>query len=205
MKNIANKMDVELDRFQGQFDEIRQNFAALSTDEKSSASKSNVIGRNLCELRAENRYRQLKDKDGKGFQTWQKFCEKGCEFSRIYADKLMKCTGIQERLEVSGVTTIKQSVANLYALHVAEKNNHIDIVTVWKEATGSTPDVFPARSAVLKAINPRALGSAKTNPRAKFIKELYGLDLTDSEKTTLDGIIAKWNAAPKEAAKVKEA
>ncbi len=201
----SNNGNANIEELEGKLSAIRQNFEALGANEKSSADKSYVIGRNLTELHKENRYRQLKDEEGNCFKKWQDFCEKGCGFSRVYADKLMKSAAIQDRLAASEVTTIKQSVANLYMLHIAEKKHSIDIKTIWKEATEDNPDAFPARSAVSKAINPYAPSSAKTNFRAKFFKELSDLDLTVSEKKALNAIIKKWNAAHEGTAEVADA
>jgi len=203
--NNTNKGNAEIDKFQEKFTEIRQNFEGLSANEKSSADKSFVIGRNLIELRTENRYRKLKVGEGSYFKKWQDFCEKGCGFSKAYADKLMNCAKVQGRLEASQVTTIKQSVANLYVLHIAEKKYSIDIETVWKKATGSTPDAFPTRSEVLKAINPHAQNHSTSKPGKKFFAGLSKLDLTDQEREILNGIIAKWEAAHKKAAEATEA
>ena len=199
-----NKGNAEIDKFQKKFTEIRQNFEGLSANEKSSADKSYVIGRNLTELHKENRYRQLMDEEGNCSKNWQDFCEKRCGFSRAYADKLMKSAAIQDRLAASEVTTIKQSVANLYMLHIAEKKHSIDIKTTWKEATEDNPDAFPARSAVLKAINPHAQNHNMSNPGKKFFAGLSKLDLTDQEREILNSIIAKWEAAHKKAAEATE-
>ena len=201
----SNTGNADLEKLKGMLSDIRQNFEALGANEKSSADKSYVIGRNLTELHKENRYRQLKNENGNCFKKWQDFCEKGCGFSRVYADKLMKSAAIQDRLETSEVTTIKQSVANLYMLHIAEKKHSIDIKTTWKEATEDNPDAFPARSAVSKAINPYTQGSANPTPKDKFIKELFALDLTANEQKALAAIIKKWNAAHEETAEVADA
>ena len=201
----SNTGNADLEKLKGMLSDIRQNFEALGANEKSSADKSYVIGRNLTELHKENRYRQLMDEEGNCSKNWQDFCEKRCGFSRAYADKLMKSAAIQDRLAASEVTTIKQSVANLYMLHIAEKKHSIDIKTIWQEATEDNPDAFPARSAVSKAINPYAPSSAKTNFRAKFFKELSDLDLTDTQRKTLEAIIKKWNAAHEEKAEVADA
>ena len=188
----SNTGNADLEKLKGMLSDIRQNFEALGANEKSSADKSYVIGRNLTELHKENRYRQLKDEDGNCFKKWQDFCEKGCGFSRVYADKLMKSAAIQDRLEASEVTTIKQSVANLYRLHIADKKPSIDIKTVWQKATKDNPDAFPTRNAVLKAITPHAQGNARPNAKDKFIKELSDLELTVSERKVLNAIIKKW-------------
>ena len=203
--NKTKKGSGEVDKLQEEFDEIRQNIEGLSSNEKSSADKSFIIGRNLIKLHSENHYRQLTDEDGNCFKKWQDFCEKGCGFSRTYADKLMKCAKMQERLEASRVTTIKQSVANLYRLHVAEEKHSIDIETVWKEATKSTPDAFPTRSEVSKAINPPAQSRNTTSPGKKFFDGLSKLNLTANEKKILAAIIAKWEAAHKKTAEAAEA
>ena len=202
--NNSNIGNANIEELEGKLSAIRQNFEALGTNEKSSADKSYAIGRNLTELHEKNRYRQLNDEDGNCFKKWQDFCEKGCGFSRIYADKLMKSAAIQDRLAASEVTTIKQSVANLYMLHIAEKKHSIDIKTTWKEATEDNPDAFPARSAVLKAINPHAQNHNMSNPGKKFFAGLSKLDLTDQEREILNSIIAKWEAAHKKAAEATE-
>ena len=203
--NNSNIGNANIEELEGKLSAIRQNFEALGTNEKSSADKSYAIGRNLTELHEKNRYRQLNDEDGNCFKKWQDFCEKGCGFSRIYADKLMKSAAIQDRLEASEVTTIKQSVANLYMLHIAEKKHSIDIKTIWEKATETTSDAFPARNAVLKAIGPHAHGSAKPSPKDKFIKELSDLELTAGERKVLNAIIKKWNAAHEEKADAAKA
>ena len=167
MKSNANTTtsteNANIDELKGKFDAIRQNFEALGASEKSSAGTSYLIGRNLIELHEGNRYRQLKDEDGNNFKAWQDFCEKGCGFSRIYADRLMRCAKVQDRLENAGVTTVKQSVANLYMLHAAEGKHSIDIAAVWKAATGNSPEVFPERKAVSSAIHPQVKSSSKPN------------------------------------------
>ena len=203
--NNTNKGNAEIDKLQEKWTKIRQNFEGLRANEKSSADKSFLIGLNLIELHAEYRYRNLTDEDGNGFKKWQDFCMKGCGFSRIYADKLMNAAEMQKRLEASNLTTIKQSVANLYMLHIAEKKHSINIEAVWKEATKSIPDAFPARNEVLKAINPHAQNHNTTDPSKKFFDRLGKLNLTDAEKKALDGIIAKWEAAHKKTAEVTEA
>ena len=201
----SNNGNANIEELKGKLSAIRQNFEALGANEKSSANKSYIIGRNLTELHKEYRYRLLTDEDGNCFKKWQDFCEKGCGFSRVYADKLMKSAAIQDRLEASEVTKIKQSVANLYMLHIAEKKHSIDIKTIWQMASKSTPDAFPARSAVSKAINPYTQGSAKPTPKDKFIKELSALDLTANEQKALAAIIKKWNKAHEEKAEAAEA
>ena len=201
----SNNGNANIEELEGKLSAIRQNFEALGANEKSSADKSYVIGCDLTELHKENRYRQLKDEEGNRFKKWQDFCEKGCGFSRVYADKLMKCAAIQDRLEASEVTKIKQSVANLYMLHIAEKKHSIDIKTIWQVASKSTPDAFPARSAVSKAINPYTQGSAKPTPKDKFIKELSDLELTAGERKVLNAIIRKWHEVHEEKAEIAEA
>lgn len=186
MKSITtnNNENANLEKLEEKFAVIRQNFEELTANDKSSADKSYVIGRYLIELHTDNSYRQLKDKENNGFRTWQDFCVKGCGFSRIYADRLEKCAKMQDRLEEAGVTTVKQSVANLYMLQVAEKKHGVIVEAVWKAATGNSPEMFPERKAVLKAINPQAKSSS-TPQASTFDKVRNSLKSLSKEELKL--------------------
>ena len=146
--NIANE---ELTNI---YTAIKKDYAGLASNEKSSAAKSYSIGHNLILLHTGNQYQQLSDRHGNPFKSWGDFCELGCEFTRAYADKLMKSAAIQDELEQAGVTTRKQSVANLYALHKAKKNDpDLDLAEVWKKATDNAKKAFPSRKKVQEAID----------------------------------------------------
>ena len=166
--------------------EIKKDYAGLSANEKSSAAKSYNMGRNLSLLHKDNLYQQLSNHRGNPFKYWGDFCEIGCEFSRAYADKLMKSVAIQDALEQAGVTTIKQSVANLYSLHNAKKNDpELNLAEVWKKATGNVKNAFPSRKKVQDAINLKSNAPRKSSQVKKSSNT--HLDLT-SLLTAIKGI-----------------
>ena len=166
--------------------EIKEDYAGLSANEKSSAAKSCNMGRNLILLHKDNLYRQLSNHRGNPFKSWGDFCEVGCEFTRAYADKLMKSAAIQDELEQAGVTTRKQSVANLYALHKAKKNDpELNLADVWKKASDNAKKAFPSRKKVQEAIDSESNAPGKSSQVKKSSNT--HLDLT-SLLTAIKGI-----------------
>ena len=156
--NIANE---ELTNI---YTAIKKDYAGLTSNEKSSAAKSYSIGHNLILLHNDDLYRQLSDRHGNPFKSWGDFCELGCEFTRAYADKLMKSAAIQDELEQAGVTSSKQSVANLYALHKAKKNDpELNLAAVWKKASDNAKKAFPSRKKVQEAIDSESHAPKKIN------------------------------------------
>ena len=187
-----------IDELERIHDEIKTNFSELNNNEKSSAEKSYNVGHKLTQLHTDNLYRHLSDDNGKQFKTWGTFCDKGCGFTRAYADKLMKSAAIQDELEKAGLTTIKQSVANLYAIHKARHDApETDIGGVWKTATHDDPQAFPPRKDVQKAINPESHAS-KSGKRTKrvapsdfksLLEAIKGITLSDENKKQLREIL----------------
>ena len=179
--NIANE---ELTNI---YTAIKKDYAGITSNEKSSAAKSYNMGHNLSMLHKDNQYRNLTDNNGNLFNSWQSFCEEGCVFTRAYADKLMKSAATQDKLEQMGVTSIKQSVANLYALHKAKTNDlDLDLAEVWKKATGSNPEAFPTRTDVKRAINPESHTPKRTtkvaNDLPSLLSALKAFTLSDEDK-----------------------
>ena len=168
--NIANE---ELTNI---YTAIKKDYAGLASNEKSSAAKSYSIGHNLILLHTGNQYQQLSDRHGNPFKSWGDFCELGCEFTRAYADKLMKSAAIQDELEQAGVTTRKQSVANLYALHKAKKNDpDLNLADVWKKASDNAKKAFPSRKKVQEAIDSESHATKKINPVKKSSNATHDL------------------------------
>ena len=166
---------------------IKEDYAGLNENEKSSAVKSYNMGHNLNMLHKDNQYRNLTENNGNQFKNWQTFCEEGCGFTRAYADRLMKCTPTQDLLEQMGVTSIKQSVANLYTLYKAKTNDpDLDLAEVWKKATGDNPEAFPTRKDVKSAINPESHTPKRTtkvaNDLPSLLTAIKGLTLSDEDK-----------------------
>ena len=178
--NIANE---ELTNI---YTAIKKDYAGLASNEKSSAAKSYSIGHDLILLHTGNLYQQLSDRHGNPFKSWGDFCEVGCEFTRAYADKLMKSAAIQDELEKAGVTTRKQSVANLYALHKAKKNDpELNLADVWKKASDNAKKAFPSRKKVQEAIDSESNAPRKSSQVKKSSNT--HLDLT-SLLTAIKGI-----------------
>lgn len=184
---------------------IKKDYAGLNENEKSSAVKSYNMGHNLNMLHKDEQYRNLTDNNGNQFKSWQSFCEEGCDFTRAYADKLMKSVVIQDELEQAGVTSIKQSVANLYAIHTAEKKDSaLNIAELWKKATGNNPEAFPTRKDVRKAINPESHTPKRTtkvaNDLPSLLSALKAFTLSDEDKQqvrqVLDELLNAGSANP---------
>ena len=197
--NITND---ELKEF---YSAIKEDYAGLNENEKSSAVKSYNMGHNLNMLHKDNQYRNLTENNGNQFKNWQTFCEEGCGFTRAYADRLMKCNPTQDMLERMGVTSIKQSVANLYMLYTAKTNDpDLDLAEVWKKATGDNPEAFPSRNAVQKAINPEFHAPKRTtkiaNDLPSLLSALKAFTLSDEDKQqvrqVLDELLNAGSANP---------
>lgn len=184
---------------------IKEDYAGLNENEKSSAVKSYNMGHNLNMLHKDNQYRNLTENNGNQFKNWQTFCEEGCGFTRAYADRLMKCTPTQDMLEQMGVTSIKQSVANLYALYKAKTDDpNLDLAEVWKKATGDNPEAFPTRKDVKSAINPDFHTPKRTtkvaNDLPSLLSALKAFTLSDEDKQqvrqVLDELLNAGSANP---------
>ena len=183
----TNTANIDIEKLKDLHSAIKKDYAGLSENEKSSAVKSYNMGHNLNMLHKDEQYRNLTDNNGNQFKSWQSFCEEGCGFTRAYADKLMKSTAPQDELEQAGVTSIKQSVANLYALRKAKTNDpNLDLAEVWKKATGNNPEAFPSRNAVQKAINPEFHAPKRTtkiaNDLPSLLSALKAFSLSDEDK-----------------------
>lgn len=185
MTESANNT-TSIEELMKRYNAIKENYAGLNENEKSSAVKSYNMGCNLNMLRKDDQYRNLLDNNGNPFKTWKSFCEEGCGFTRAYADKLMKSAAIQDELEQAGVTTVKQSITNLYSLHTAQKNTSLDIAEVWERASENNTEAFPTRNAVQKAINPESHTPKRTtkvaNDLPSLLTAIKGLTLSDEDK-----------------------
>ena len=183
----TNTANIDIEKLKDLHSAIKKDYVGLSENEKSSAVKSYNMGHNLNLLHEDGQYRNLPDNNGNQFKTWQSFCEEGCGFTRAYADKLMKIAAIQDELEETGATTVKQSVANLYALHNAKKGNpDLNLAEVWKKATENNPEAFPTRKDVLSAINPGSHTPKRTtkvaNDLPSLLSAIKAFTLSDEDK-----------------------
>ena len=201
----TNTANINIEKLKDLYSAIKKDYAGLNENEKSSAVKSYNMGHNLSMLHKDNQYRNLTDNNGNLFNSWQSFCEEGCVFTRAYADKLMKSAATQDKLEQMGVTSIKQSVANLYALHKAKTNDlDLDLAEVWKKATGSNPEAFPTRTDVKRAINPESHTPKRTtkvaNDLPSLLSALKAFTLSDEDKQqvrqVLDELLNAGSANP---------
>jgi len=189
----TNTANIDIEKLKDLHSQIQKDYAGLTHNEKSSAAKSYDIGHNLTLLHNDNLYQQLSNHRGNPFKSWGDFCEMGCEFSRAYADKLMKSAAIQDELEQAGVTSIKQSVANLYALRKAKKNDpDLDLAEVWKKATDNAKKAFPSRKKVQEAIDmeshaPKKISQVKKGNNTphdltSLLTAIQAITLSDEDK-----------------------
>lgn len=205
MTKSTNQNTTNIEDLMNRYIAIKENYARLNENARSSAIKSYNMGYNLNLLHKDDQYRNLHDNNRNPFKTWKSFCEEGCGFTRAYADKLMKSANVQDNLEQKGITTVKQSITNLYSLHTAQKKNSaLDVAEVWEKASDNNTEAFPTRHAVQKAINPESQVSKRiskvTNDLPSLLTAIKGLILSDEDKQqvqqVLNELLNAWNTNP---------